>query len=216
MEKLQLGVREREKRGKGSCKKLRRDGIVPAILYGGEDNIPLMINSKKLLKALETAAGMNIILNLRFEDGRGHERLTIIKDLQRHPLRRDIVHVDLMEVSMDREIIIKVKVRLVGEPVGVKQKGGMLSQQMREMRLTCLADRIPNEITVEVSHLDVGDAIHIKDILAGEGIKILESPEATVASVSMLKAEEVKAEAAVAAAPAEAGVTEPPEEKAKE
>ncbi|MBI3813276.1 MAG: 50S ribosomal protein L25 [Nitrospinae bacterium] len=214
METLQLNVKEREALGKSGVKKIRKGGFVPAILYGGKSSIPLMINSKELIKALETAAGKNAILNLKFGE---REYTAVVKDLQKHPLRREIVHADLMEVSMDREIKIKVKLKLLGEPVGVKQKGGILSQQMWEIRLSCLPANIPNEITVDVSNLDVGDAVHIRDILTGEGIKMLEAPDATVASVKMPKAEEVKAEVAVAeAVPAEgAEAAAPAEEKAE-
>jgi large subunit ribosomal protein L25 len=216
METLQLNVKGRENLGKCSAKKLRRGGFVPAILYGGKDNLPLTINTKELLKALETAAGRNAILNLKIENKGEHT--AIIKDLQRHPLRREIVHADLMEVSMDKEISVKIKVRLMGEPVGVKEKGGILSHQMREIKVVCLPANIPNEITVDVSNLDLGHAMHIKDILAGEGVKILEAPDATVASVNMPKAEEVKVEAVAAeAAPvegaAEAAAAAPAEEK---
>lgn len=217
METFQLNVKERESVGKCGAKKLRRGGFVPAILYGGKDNLPLTINTKELLKALETAAGRNAILNLKIEN-KG-EWTAIIKDLQRHPLRREIVHADLMEVSMDKEISVKVKVRLGGEPIGVKEKGGILSHQMREIKVLCLPSNIPNEITVDVAHLDVGHSIHIKDIWAGEGIKILEASDATIASVNMPKAEEVKVEAAVAEAAPVEGAAEaaaaPAEEKAE-
>ncbi len=218
METLQLNVKGRENLGKCGAKKLRSGGFVPAILYGGKNNLPLTINTKELIKALETAAGRNAILNLKLEN-KG-EYTAIIKDLQRHPLRRDIVHADLMEISMDKEISVKIKVRLMGEPVGVKEKGGILSQQMREIRLLCLPANIPNEITVDVSGLDVGKAVHIRDILFGEGIKILEASDATVATVNMPKAEEeIKTEVVAAeAAPAEGAATAaaaPAEEKAE-
>ena len=217
METLQLGVKERGHLGKSDARKMRRDGFIPAVLYGGESNHSIAINSKELIKILENVAGRNAILNLKFE-GKGKKDCTaIVKDLQKHPLRREILHADLMEISMDKEIKVKIRVKLTGEPVGVKQKGGILSLQLREIKVSCLPSNIPNDITIDVSNLDVGHAIHVKDVLVGEGIKILEDFDATVASVNMPKVEEVKVEVPVAeAAPAEGAVAAAPaEEKGK-
>lgn len=216
MEIRHLNVKERDRQKKGNVKKLRRNGFIPAILYGEGDNIPLIVSSKELTKILEAAGGINAILNLKFEGKEAKEYTAIIKELQKHPLRREILHADLMKVSMDKEIKVGVKIKLIGEPIGVKEKGGVLAQQMREIRVLCLPSRIPNEITVDVSNLDVGKAIHIRDILAGEGIKMLEGQDATVVSVSIPKVEEVKAEVAVTEVPAEAGAVAAPAEETEE
>ena len=218
METLQLGVKERGHLGKSDARKMRRDGFIPAVLYGGKSNHSLSINSKELIKILENVAGRNAILNLKFEDTGKKDCTAILKDLQKHPLRREILHADLMEISMDKEIKVKVRVKLVGEPIGVKQKGGILGQQMREIKVSCLPSNIPNEIKIDVSNLDLGHVIHIKDVMVGEGIKILEAPDTTIASVSVMKEEEVKAEVTAAeAAPVEgaAAAASPDEEKGK-
>lgn len=217
METLQLGVKERGHLGKSDARKMRRDGFIPAVLYGGKSNHSLAINSKELIKILENVAGRNAILNLKFE-GKGKKDCTaIVKDLQKHPLRRELLHADLLEISMDKEIRVKVRVKLIGEPIGVKEKGGILGHQMREIKLSCLPSNIPNDIAIDVSNLDLGHAIHIKDVMVGEGIKILETPDATVASVSVMKVEEVKAEVTAAeAVPVEGAVAAAPaEEKGK-
>lgn len=214
METLQLNVKKRKEHGKSNAKKLRKDGFLPAVLYGGENNTPLIINAKEFAKIMETMRGTNVLLNVKFEGETKNGCIAIIKDLQRHPLRKGIVHADLMEVSMDREIKIKVKVTLFGIPIGVKEKGGVLTQQMREIKLSCLPTNIPKEITIDVANLNIGNTIHIRDILAGEGVTILETPDATVASVNIPKEEEVKEEVAVEAAPAEVPAEAPAEEKA--
>ncbi|OGV98612.1 MAG: hypothetical protein A3I04_02510 [Nitrospinae bacterium RIFCSPLOWO2_02_FULL_39_110] len=214
METLQLNVKKRKEHGKSDARRLRKDGFLPAVLYGGENNIPLIINAREFAKILETMRGTNVLLNIKFEGETKNGCIAIIKDLQRHPLRKGIIHADLMEVSMDREIKIKVKVTLLGTPIGVKEKAGVLTQQMREIRLSCLPTNIPKEITIDVSNLDVGNTIHIRDILPGEGVTMLETPDATVVSVNIPKVEEVKEEVAVEAAPAEVPAEAPAEEKA--
>ena len=178
--------------GKEGAKRLRRAQRIPAVVYGGQRGpVPVTVNPLELLKVLE--AGENVLINLSLGGDGGQTSLVILKELQRHPAKGQVLHADFQEVSMDRKIRVEVPLVFTGEAVGVKDKGGILEHTLRQLLVECLPLSIPERITVDVAGLDIGDALHVSDITVGEGIRILDEGARVIASVLAPAAEEVAA-----------------------
>lgn len=191
MTELEISAQVRNQVGKGESRRLRRAGAVPAVVYGRRDGLQVSLHVKKLKHLLSTAGRTNAIFQLNLEGEEFRERKVIVKELQFHPVSGDMLHVDLYEVSMEKEIVVSVPLRFVGEPVGVKMSGGILGHLLREVEVECLPGRIPEFIPLEVSQLDIGDALHVRDLPVQEGIRILNDPDEAVVSISAPTVEEV-------------------------
>jgi large subunit ribosomal protein L25 len=184
--------------GKGTAKKLRRQRLIPAVVYGGTSGpMAVTVNSLEMLKLMGTGAGENVLITLSLEGDGERSKTVILKELQRDPVRGEPLHADFLEISMKRKIRVQVPLRIVGEAVGVKLKGGILEQHLREVSVECLPGAIPSHIQVEVSHLDLGHAIHVRELTVGGDIRILEDPARPVVAVLIQR---VAAEEAAAAA----------------
>lgn len=179
--------------GKAEAKRMRRALRIPGIVYGGPTGpIPVAINPVELQTAL--AVGENVLINLALQGGGQRATHTVIvKALQLDPVKGRPLHADFLEISMERKIRVQVPLALTGEPLGVKSKGGILGHQLRQLEVECLPLAIPERIVVDVSGLDVGNAIHVRDLTVAEGIRILEDPARVIASVTMAAAEEAPA-----------------------
>lgn len=208
MEFVDIKVERRTGTGKGVARKLRRQGQIPAVLYGEGDSIPLMADPKSLLRALGTEAGSNVILNLTVVDGQENTRKAMVKEVQVDPVTGTILHADLLAISMERPIEVGVPVELVGVAIGVKDKGGIVEQILRELVVRCLPGAIPDKIVIDVSPLDIGDVLHVTDLPIPGGVELLTDTGQVVVTVTPPVVEEVAAPA-VEEAPAE-------EEAAKE
>lgn len=219
MGQIKLTAQPREAMGKEGAKKMRREGLIPSILYGptSKKAIPLSLREKELENTLfaRSRGGGNPLVNLRIE-GEGDERVVIFKGSQRHPVTGRLLHIDLYEVLMDRKIVVEVPLHLVGKAEGVAM-GGILEQEVRTIKVECLPTHIPDRCEVDVTHLAIGDSLHIRDIRLPEGIKVKENPALTIVSivaptveVAVKTAEEVKAEIA------KSFEEKPKEEKTKE
>ena len=188
MEKVSLEAEIREKTGKGSSGRLRRTGYIPAILYGGEAKPQsLIVNTKDLEKALSTEAGENVIISLKVGD---KARTVIVKELQTDPVRGDLLHVDLCQISLREKLKAAVPIEVRGESPGVKE-GGILQHRLREIEVECLPTEIPESIPVDIRGLGIGDSLHIKDLIVTGDIKILVDREETVVSIVPPTVEEV-------------------------
>jgi large subunit ribosomal protein L25 len=179
--------------GKAEANRLRRVKRIPGIVYGGAKGpIPVTVNPVDLLTVL--TGGENVLINLALQGGAQPEtHMVIVKDLQLDPVKGRPLHADFLEVSMERKIRVEVPLTLTGEPVGVKSKGGILGHQLRQLHVECLPLQIPESLSVDVSGLDVGNAIHVRDLTVGEGIRVLDDPERVIASVTVAAAEEAPA-----------------------
>jgi len=210
MEKPVLNVEFRETRGKEIAKKLRMKGIIPAIFYGPHaETMSLSVDPKELSKTLQTEAGENVLIDLRIRKGEQTlQKVAMVKDFQVHPLQRKLLHADFFEVSMDELVTVEIPVHLLGKPEGVKM-GGILEQVQRTIQIQCLPGDIPRGIDVDVSALQIGDSIDVKDLTV-EKFKILSEINFTLATV-VPPAAEVKPVEEAAAAEAVEG-----EEKEKE
>lgn len=190
--------------GKQVARKLRSARLIPGVVYGGEAGaVPVTVDPLELTKALGTGAGENVLITLSLAGDGERTTTVILKELQRDPVRGGPLHVDFLEVSMKRKIKVQVPLQFVGEPTGVKNKGGFLEQHLREVTVECLPNAIPEQIRIDVSHLDLGDAIHVRDLAATAGVKLLDDGGRPVVSVLALAA------VAEEAAPAEEKPAEP-------
>jgi len=179
--------------GKVAARRLRQAQRIPGVVYGGPRGpIPIAVKPRDLLTAL--GAGENVLINLSLAGGgEGQTCTVILKELQLDPVKGRPLHADFLEISLERKIRVEIPVVLTGDSVGVKGKGGILERPLRQLAVECLPLNIPERISVDVSALDIGDAIHVRDLTAGEGIRILEDAGRVVASVTTPAAEEVAA-----------------------
>lgn len=203
MSETALVVETRESTGKGSNRRLRAAGRIPAVLYGqGKASIPLAIDSRSLEKVLK-AGGANTLLDLTVE-GRGDlgTPVALVKELQRDPIRGSIVHADLYQVDLSKTVEVEVPIHLTGKARGL-DFGGLLEHMLRELRIECLPRSIPEAINVDVTELEVGDVIHVRDLALPSGVTLVSDPDLGVVAVALPQAEEAPAAAAEGAAPAE-------------
>jgi large subunit ribosomal protein L25 len=216
MERPVLTAEIREGMGKEKAKKLRAKGLIPAIFYGPRsETIPLVIHSKELLKALQTEAGENVLIDLDIrKGGQGDRKVVMLKDIQIDPLQRVTLHTDFYEVTMDEMVTVEVPVHLVGKPEGTKV-GGILEQVRRTIQVQCFPGDIPKSIDVDVSALMIGDSIHVQDINV-EKVKIISETNFTIATVVPPAVEEKVAEAVAPEAVEGAEVEKKEEEEGKE
>ncbi len=212
MEQIKLKVSLREEKGKQAVNKLRRRGLVPGIVYHrGETPVSVVLEGKEISRILYNAGGENVLINLTIDkEKKPKPRSVIIKEVQHHPVKRNILHVDFNEISLTENIIVEVPVEALGEPVGVRQEGGVLDHSLRELKIQCLPTDIPKYIEVDVSNLKLNDSIHVKDLTVSEKIKILNDPETLLFQVK-LHVEE-KAEKAAAHPPEQEDIREKKEE----
>ncbi len=193
MEFVDLKVEHRTGTGKGVARKLRRMGQVPAILYGEGDPICLTADPKSLLRALGTEAGENVLLNLTIVGGQELTRKAMVKEVQVDPVTGTILHADLLAISMERPIEVGVPLELTGVATGVKEKGGIVDQILRELEVRCLPAAIPDKIVLDVSPLDIGDVLHVRDLPIPGGVEVLREMEQVVVTVAAPAVEEVAA-----------------------
>lgn len=212
MERPVLRAEVREEIGKGKVRRLRAKGLIPAVFYGPKSKtIPLVVDSKELVKTLKTEAGENVLIDLEIARGANTDRkVVMVKDIQIDPIQMKMIHTDFYEVAMDVMVTVEVPMHLIGKPEGTKM-GGILEQVRRVIQIQSLPGDIPKSIDVDVSSLMIGDSVHVKDIQAGK-FKILVDPNMTIATVVPPVVEEKVAEAVVA----EAAEGEEVKEKEKE
>jgi large subunit ribosomal protein L25 len=197
MTSVALAAEVRAEKGKTGVNKVRARGLCPAVVYGpGAESVAVAVDPKAFLKLVATA-GENALIDLNVP-GHGAVQKVIVREIQYDPLKPLPIHVDFYVVSLDRLIEVRVPLELVGVPVPVAQKAGMLTQAVHELHVECLPTAIPASISLDVSGLTIGGALHVSDLTVPAGVTILDSPDQTVAAVAALQEE-----AAVVAAPAE-------------
>jgi large subunit ribosomal protein L25 len=203
MQRFELTVERRTQAGKGVARSLRRAGRIPAVLYSGGQSTLLSLNPADLSKLLHSAARENTLIDLRVDGKKDKERLAILREVQHDPITGKPLHIDLFEVALDRAIRLKVHVEITGDtPLGVKE-GGILQHGVREVEIECLPTLIPDAVRVDASRLKTGEAIHLRDLQLGEGIRVLGDGDVVVVSVTTPMSEEKLAEL-LAGAPKEA------------
>src|SRR5881409_3093148 len=180
----------RQRTGKGAARQARFHGKVPAVIYGhGRDAQPLELEAKALERALKGVEPASTIIELAVD---GKTVKTLIREIQRHPIRPDIIHVDFYEIHASEKVKLKVPVHLVGNPDGVRNAGGVLDQVTREVEIEVLPANIPDRVELDVNALKIGDSLHVRDLTIPDA-KILTEAELTIATVVPPRAEEVAA-----------------------
>jgi large subunit ribosomal protein L25 len=206
MERVSIAAEKREAHGKGVARSLRRDGMVPAVLYREGRAQSIKLSRKELAKLINSAGGDQVMVDLQFTDG--EKKLALLKDVQVDPIRGELLHTDFFEVSLAEKVRISLHVTTVGEPIGVKRDGGILQHTLREVEVECLPDKIPGKIEVDISALEVGQSVHVSDLKFGEEIKVLTDAGDVIVTVISPVVEEAAPAAAEAAAGAEAAEPE--------
>jgi large subunit ribosomal protein L25 len=192
MKNVAIEAQLRNDAGKGIARKLRRAGKTPGVLYGPKAQpISLSVDTHEFYKLLNSAGGEPLLFTLNLkgnEDNSAHSAL--VKDLQLHPVRDKILHIDFYEVYMDEEVEVEVPITAVGRAKGVEIDMGILEIIQRTVKISCLPSAIPRDIQVDVSKLGLGDVIHVSDITLPEGIRLMDEPETTLMTVVASRAEE--------------------------
>lgn len=189
MELIELKANIRNSVGKGQARVLRRAEKIPAVLYGpGTEPVLLSVEINDLEKALKKSTASQALLNLTILNGENTSRTAMIKELQTHPVSRNYQHIDFYEISMDRKIRVKIPVTVKGKSRGVEE-GGILQIIRRELEILCLPTEIPETIEIDITDLDIGDSIHVKEIPLQGDIEIPADVNFTVITIVSPKAE---------------------------
>lgn len=191
MKILELRATERAERGKGPARRMRAQGLVPAVLYGEKlGSVAVSVDRRELVSAMNRG-GMNAIVKLVLDGDKS--QTAMIKEIQRDPLRDKLIHVDFLKIAMDEKITAHVALTITGESAGVDE-GGVLQQVTREIEVEALPMDLPEHIDLDVTELNIGDSLRVQDLAAPAGVTILASPEDMVLSIippTQLKEEEL-------------------------
>jgi large subunit ribosomal protein L25 len=188
-----LDAKKRDGRGKNEARRLRVAGQIPAVVYGARkegqapEGVPVAVDPKEVLRILHSESGANTLINLKLDGG---ESRVMVRDYQLDPVTHQLLHADFYQLAMDKVIIVAVPVVVKGEPVGVKQQGGLLDFVTREIQVQCLPTDIPEHIDVDVSELALHQSVRVKDIAENPKWKAVTDGETMLVHVVMPKAEE--------------------------
>ena len=218
-EKVVLEADVRAIAGK-QAESLRRTGLIPAVVYGeGGSPANIQVDAKELSRVLHTKAGGNVLISLRVNGGsKKGEDMVLIRELQHHPVTHKIIHIDFHRVSLTKRITVTVPLTFKGDAIGVKQGGGILEHIRWDIEVECLPTEIPAEIPVDVTALEVGKTIAVKDLQLQSGVRVVTDPELPIVTCEIPKEEAppVAEEAAAAATEPEVLKQKKPEEEAAE
>lgn len=192
MKNVAIDIQARIKAGKGVARKLRHAGQTPGVIYGPKaENISFSVDTHEFNKLLNSAGGEPLLFTLNLKNnGDSSSYTALIKDLQLHPVEDKIRHIDFYEVLMDEEVQVEVPITTVGKARGVEIDMGVLEIIQRTLKISCLPLAIPRNIQINVSDLGLGDVIHVSDIVAPEGVRLLDDPETTLITIVASRAEE--------------------------
>ncbi len=192
MNQVSLKARQRTDTGKQVAKTLRRDGSLPAVVYGsGEASTPLILDYREFEGFLRNTRGESVVINLEIEGM--DDKKALLRDIQRDYLRNQLLHADFQQIRMSDQITTEVSLLMIGEPVGVTRDGGVLDQSLRVIEISCVASEIPEHLELDISNLGMGETVHVSD-LSFENVEIVTDGEVSVVSVLTPMAEEPEEE----------------------
>lgn len=179
MATVSFTAQARDGKGKGAARSLRARGQIPAVIYG-HDRQPqsLSLNARDLDKMLGHIQAESTVIEVTID---GQTSKTLIREIQRHPIKRQILHVDFQALVAGEKVTVNIPITLIGVPEGVKLEGGVLEQSLRELEIEVDPSSIPDHVEIDVSALKIGDSIHVSDIKLPEGVEVLDDPETSVA-----------------------------------
>jgi len=190
---LVIKAETRQKTGKNAAGRLRKQGLVPAVLYGGQTaSQPLTLQKKDIIEILKSETGENTIFRLAVGSA---EKDVMLKDVQINPVTDELTHLDLIEISMDKPVRVSVPIELVGEPVGVKTEGGVVDFLLRELDVECLPREIPESIKIDISNLHIHQSFKVQNLVLPAGLKVNADPNAAIAVISSVAEEAAPAPA---------------------
>jgi len=205
---VKLKAERRSGTGRSAARKLKARGVVPAVIYGAKDKAqPLQVSARDVNAMLSHASGENILVELEI-DGEKSNRMALIQEVQHSPVGGNILHIDFHAVSMDEKIHAEVPLETIGIPNGVKNFGGLLEQSLRSLPVECLPRDLPDRISVDVSALNIGDSIHVRDIQLPSGVTAKVQLDLTAFSVLEPAVEEEPVPVAAEAAAGPEVITE--------
>ncbi|MBZ5678277.1 MAG: 50S ribosomal protein L25 [Acidobacteriia bacterium] len=186
---ITVAAEPRSLRGKNEARRLRAAGSAPAVVYGvGKDAVAVAVNPKEMVRILRSKTGHNTIFRLAIKDGENTP--VMIVDWQRDPVKDTLLHIDMKRIDLTVRLMVKVPVHTVGEPEGVKLQGGLHEVITREIEIECLPNEIPDELTIDVSKLTMGQAVRASDVTLPGSARLLSPPEAVISHIVAMKAEE--------------------------
>jgi len=206
MANAQLTATPRADTGKGVARKLRHAGRIPGIIYGhAREPLALSINTRDFEKLLEHISAENTVIELSLD---GKTSRTLIREIQRHPFRREYLHVDFQELVAGETVIVRIPLVIVGSAIGVRQEGGVLDQTLRDLEIEVDPANMPNHIDVDVTNVNIGESIHVRDLVLPPGVTALTDIDAAIVVCAAPRAvveatPAAPVEGAEAAAPAE-------------
>ena len=207
MKSVPLKAYPRTQSRRGGAKKLRAAGRVPAVIYGRQAQPQnLEVSAKEFGDLIHHSVSENLLVDLSVENDARAKRLALVQEIQHHPLAGDVLHVDFHEVTEDEKVVIQVPLETIGEAAGVKNSGGVLEHVVFKLKVRALPKDLPEQIVVDVSHLELGKSIHLGDIKAPAGVEILGDKHISVISVAIPRTEEEEAAATAAEAGSAADV----------
>lgn len=218
MPEIVVAAEPRTESGKNASRRLRAKERIPAVLYGGKgETRPVAVSPRDVLQVLRSAAGGNTLFDIDLD---GKRTKVILKEYQVQPISGELLHVDLFELALDKLLEVKVRVELLGTPVGVKNEGGVLDFITRELEVECLPTDIPEKISVDVTHLSMGNHLRVSELEMPKGVTCVTEPGVVIAHVvaprTVVEEEAAPAEGEAPAAEAAAGDDKEKETKKKE
>ncbi|MBV9216037.1 MAG: 50S ribosomal protein L25, partial [Acidobacteria bacterium] len=205
-EKVIVKAAKRDTRGKGHARRLRAEGKVPVVIYGGgTESVSAVAELKDLAAVLRTDTGVNTVFGFDVEGGETFD--VIFQDRQIDPIKGRLIHADLRRFAKGEKIEMTVPIHLHGHPAGLEEEGAVLSQAMREIKVLCEPAKTPESIDVDVSSLDAGHSLHVSDLSVPEGVEIHENPDTVVASIVIVKEADLEPQLEEGAQPEVVGET---------
>ncbi len=204
MEQVKVKAEVREVGKKALNRKLRREGFIPAILYGkGETPIGLHVHGKEFTLLMKKGSGTNALIDLELGAtvNGGKAIMVMLKDYQTNLITRKLTHLDFLRINLKEKVAVKVPVRIIGKSIGL-EKGGLIEQTRRELEVRCLPTKIPDSIEVDITELDLGHSLHVHDLKLPEGVELPHGADFTIVSIVAPREEEVAAPVAATEVPA--------------
>jgi large subunit ribosomal protein L25 len=199
-QQVKLKAQKRTVIGRNAIKKIKKEGLVPGVVYGSQaEPMALQVSARELTSVLAHASSEHVLVELEInDDGQSTNRLALIQEVQHHPLRRELLHVDFHAVSTTEKITSEVPIEAVGDPLGVRTFGGLLEYSLRSLEVECFPQDLPDIVRVDVTNLNIGEAFHVRDIPLPSGVEALTDADLTVVSVVASRVGEEVAETAEA------------------
>lgn len=181
--KAEISAKPRSETGKGAARRLRREGRVPAVVYGGEmETLPISVDAGEAVHLFQTISVENTLVDLDLE-GEDEPMVTLVREVQAHPYKAELIHVDFYRITEGKEIEVEIPVRLRGIPVGVRESGGVLEQIVHEVPVKCVPAKIPEVIELDVTELGMNEAVHVSDVELDPEVEILLPGERAIGTV---------------------------------